>query len=867
MILGKKRKCARARHGQQDTDANANRICFAIIFSSLLLILLSHGEAIERQAVTKSTPVDRIGEIKSHEIHLPPNFFAEKIYSVPRETQGSWVALAIDPQGRLIASAQSKGLFRITPPPVGSGQSAGVEKIDLPIGWAQGLLHAFGGLYVVVNGQAAEGSGLYKVSDTDGDDRYDQVRLLRKFNGAGEHGPHSVVQTSDGKNLLVIGGNATDVPQCNLQRPPQNWGTDSILSTQNDSRGFGKHLKPPGGWVCRTDPEGQDWELVAIGFRNAYDLALNSAGEIFTFDSDNEWDMGMPWYRPTRVCHVCSGGEFGWRTGTGKWPAYRPDGLPAVVDVGAGSPTGMAFGYGTHFPERYQNALFLGDWSFGNIYAVHLTPSGASYEGFVESFASAVPLPVTDLVVRTQDGMLYFTTGGRGIESALYRIGYRDPEHPKINRPIPELNVAFAQRHALEALHRPADAENVQSVIDAAWPFLSNSDRHLRYAARLVLEHQPCRWWQTRALQESNPQALIQASIALCRAKTKKNHQLQQHICAALDGIEWSALRESEKIDLLRAYQLAIIRFGNPNEELRNRLLGRLNPLYPADADALNSELCQLLVALKSPVVVPRTLKLIATAKTQEAKIDYMLSLRLPGLMWTERQRQIYFQWFKKLQAYQGGESYDSVLKQIRKEASEHLTKDEYQSLGDLTQFNSKGSSLAESSAKPTARLFVKNWSVKDFEDDVVEPSSTQNLARGEILFSEVGCIRCHRIAGRGGILGPDLTTIGHRFTTRDLLEAILEPDRVISDQYRATTFTLHDGKQVTGQIADIHKGKWSVITNMLQPRNYTPVDPQAIEEAQPSPVSMMPSGLLDTLTREEILDLLSFLKAKHERS
>ena len=866
MILGKKRKCGRARYRQHDTDADANRIRIAILFASLLLVLLSHGESAERQAVTKSTPVDRTGEIKSPEIHLPPNFFAEKIYSVPRETQGSWVALAIDPQGRLIASAQSKGLFRVTPPPVGSGQSAGVEKIDLPIGQAQGLLYAFGGLYVVVNGQAAEGSGLYKVSDTDGDDRYDQVRLLRKFNGAGEHGPHSVVRTSDGKNIFVIGGNATDVPQCNVQRPPHNWGTDSILSTQNDSRGFGKHLKPPGGWVCRTDPEGQDWELVAIGFRNAYDLALNSAGEMFTFDSDNEWDMGMPWYRPTRVCHVRSGGEFGWRTGTGKWPAYRPDSLPAVVDVGAGSPTGMAFGYGTHFPERYQNALFLGDWSFGNIYAVHLTPRGASYEGVVESFASAVPLPVTDLVVRPQDGMLYFTTGGRGIESALYRIGYRDPEHPKINRQIPELNVAFAQRHALEALHRPADAENVESVIDAAWPFLSNSDRHLRYAARLVLEHQPCRLWQTRALQESNPQALIQASIALCRAQTKKSHQLQGRICAALDGIEWSALRESEKIDLLRAYQLAIIRFGNPNEQLRNRLLARLNQVYPADTNALNSELCQLLVALKSPIVVPRTLELIATAKTQEAKIDYMLSLRLPGLTWTDRQRQIYFQWFKKLQTYQGGESYDSVLKQIHKEASEHLTKDEYQALGDLTQFNSKGSLLAESSAKPITRRFVKNWSVKDFEDDVVEPSSTRNLARGEILFSEVGCIRCHRIAGSGGILGPDLTTIGHRFTTRDLLEAILEPDRVISDQYRATTFTLYDGKQVTGQIADIHKGKWSVITNMLQPRNYTPVDPQAIEDAQPSPVSMMPSGLLDTLSREEILDLLHFLKVKHER-
>ena len=218
------------------------------------------------------------------------------------------------------------------------------------------------------------------------------------------------------------------------------------------------------------------------------------------------------------------------------------------------------------------------------------------------------------------------------------------------------------------------------------------------------------------------------------------------------------------------------------------------------------------------------------------------------------------------MQAYQGGESYDSVLTQIHQEAGEHLTNKEQQSLGELMQFDPEVRSPVESSANIITRPFVRSWNVEDFEFDSVEPLSTRDLARGESLFSEVGCIRCHRIAGSGGILGPDLTTIGRRFTTGDLLEAILEPDRVISDQYRATTFTLHDGKQITGHIADIHKGKWSVITNMLQPRDYTPVDPKTIEDAQPSPVSMMPSGLVDTLTREEMLDLLSYLKVNHER-
>ncbi len=134
-------------------------------------------------------------------------------------------------------------------------------------------------------------------------------------------------------------------------------------------------------------------------------------------------------------------------------------------------------------------------------------------------------------------------------------------------------------------------------------------------------------------------------------------------------------------------------------------------------------------------------------------------------------------------------------------------------------------------------------------------------------MFSEIGCIRCHRIAGSGGILGPDLTAVGRRFTEKDLLESIIDPNRMISDQYRATIFTLSDGKSVTGHIADMHKDKWSLITNMLQPRNYTPIDPQSIENMEPSPISMMPAGLLDTLTHEEILDLLSYLRANHDRS
>src|SRR5206468_4817848 len=104
-----------------------------------------------------------------------------------------------------------------------------------------------------------------------------------------------------------------------------------------------------GGCIYRVDPEGKNWELLSVGYRNEYDAAFHRHGELFTYDADMEWDFNTPWYRPTRVCLATSGSEFGWRNGAGKWPPYYPDSLPAIFNVGPGSPTGVCFGYGAKF--------------------------------------------------------------------------------------------------------------------------------------------------------------------------------------------------------------------------------------------------------------------------------------------------------------------------------------------------------------------------------------------------------------------------------------------------------------------------------------------------------------------------------------
>ncbi len=219
---------------------------------------------------------------------------------------------------------------------------------------------------------------------------------------------------------------------------------------------------------------------------------MNRDGELFTYDADMEYDFNTSWYRPTRINHVVSGAEYGWRNGAGKWPEFYPDNLPPVVNIGPGSPTGMTFGYGAKFPAKYQDALFALDWSWGKLYAIHLEPDGATYKATKEEFVSGAPLPLTDAIIHPKDGAMYFTIGGRRVQSGLYRVTYTGSEaRRRVAAAHGERQASDAMRatcaHQLEAFHGKQDPK----AVEAAWPHLGDKDRFIRWAARTAIEHQP----------------------------------------------------------------------------------------------------------------------------------------------------------------------------------------------------------------------------------------------------------------------------------------------------------------------------------------------------------------------------------------
>ncbi|MBP3955275.1 c-type cytochrome [Gemmata sp. G18] len=817
-----------------------------------------------------------------------PGFKVEKLFTVPQDTLGSWVCLTADDKGRLIASDQGgQGLYRITPGKVGTEEETRVEKIPAKVTAAQGLLWHKGALFVVCNG--GPGSGLYRVTSSENNDQLDKVEKLKAIQGGGEHGPHAVRLAPDGKSLYVICGNHTQPPEnFNHSRVPKNWSEDHILPRQWDANGHARGILAPGGYVAKTDFDGKTWEIFTSGYRNPYDFAFNANGEMFVYDADMEWDLGMPWYRPTRVNHATSGSELGWRSGTGKWPAYYIDSLPAMVDIGPGSPVGVEFGYGAKFPAKYQKALFICDWTFGTMYAIHTELNGATYKATKEEFLSRTPLPLTDVVINPIDGAMYFTIGGRGTQSELFRVTYvgKEPTEKVEYKAAPTAELKLLKQ--IEEYHKLAD--DPAKAVEFLYPHLKNEDRFIRYAARVALEHQPVKFWQDKVLAEKDRGAILNGVVALARQGDKA---LQPKLLETLDrvfvGIKepGNGLSLGQLVDLSRVYSLVFLRTGEPDKATAERLSQRFDRAFPSPDDTLNREMAQLLVYLKSPTIVEKIcaeLKKPSKPLTQEGldevllrnrgyggtvanmlknapdqqKLSYLFTLRNATVGWNMDRWKTYYGFLAEARTKAGGASYQGFLTNIEKDAFTNAT--------DSDRLAIEAGGLRPAYKVPALPKPIgpgRAWATTDIVALGDKLKSGRDFKNGARAFAAARCVVCHRFGGEGGATGPDLSQVAGRFGLKDLVESITEPSKVISDQYKASVIQTTDDKTITGKIVNDAGGKYTVV---LDPENSSKVlelKKEDVASVKASNISLMPEKLLNELNEREVLDMLAYLLSR----
>jgi putative membrane-bound dehydrogenase-like protein len=321
---------------------------------------------------------------------------------------GDIFRMTLDPKGRVVVSG--RGYIRVLVDDDEDGRAdRAVDFADGPRDGAMGMLWEGSSLFVTGDG------GLRRYRDEDGDGRADgPSEMILPMKTGGEHHAHAILRGPDGW-LYVLCGNMTGI-DAGYARLPTSPIKDSVA-----------------GCVLRLTPDLASCEVVADGFRNPYGMDFNLDGELFTFDSDNERCVSLPWYEPTRFYHVIPGGHYGWlapqRADWWRQPPEFPDVVPPIATLGRGSPTGVACYRHVQFPEEYRGGMFLLDWTFGRVWFVPLERRGASYAGtprvFLESTGEDGFAP-TDAVVHPATGDLFVSIGGRGTRGAVYRVRHTE---------------------------------------------------------------------------------------------------------------------------------------------------------------------------------------------------------------------------------------------------------------------------------------------------------------------------------------------------------------------------------------------------------------------------------------------------------
>lgn len=266
--------------------------------------------------------------------------------------------------------------------------------------------------------------------DKDGDGKADgpPKKFLTNFGGFDhDHGVHGINVGPDGKLYFTVGDSGVKGLQSADGKGPKWVSNDKDVQK---------------GTVWRCDQDGNNLELIAHNFRNNYECCVNSFGEIWLSDNDDDGNQ------QTRICHVMPGGNYGYGprgAGQSHWHEEQPGIVHKTMRTGFGSPTGICFYEGNLLPKKYHGQLLHTDAGPRELRAFHIKPKGAGYELEKENLVTSTDnwFRLSDVCV-APDGSVMLAdwydpgVGGHGMgdwtKGRIYRLtpkghkGYKVPE-------------------------------------------------------------------------------------------------------------------------------------------------------------------------------------------------------------------------------------------------------------------------------------------------------------------------------------------------------------------------------------------------------------------------------------------------------
>ena len=151
-------------------------------------------------------------------------------------------------------------------------------------------------------------------------------------------------------------------------------------------------------------------------------------------------------------------------------------------------------------------------------------------------------------------------------------------------------------------------------------------------------------------------------------------------------------------------------------------------------------------------------------------------------------------------------------------------------------------------------------WTLDELSAAARTGLKKRDFANGRRMFAATGCYACHRFGDQGGMTGPDLTSAGRRYSAHDLLDQVINPSKVINDQFSAVQVLTLSGMVHTGVVVNLNGDSMTLNTDLTDPNKQVRIDRKEIEEMMVSKVSAMPTGLMNRMTKDEVLDLMAYL-------
>ena len=940
-----------------------------------------------------------------------PGFTIERVN--PADKNDSYVVVTFDSQGRLVVSKEQdhpRILLDANKDGIYESEKVLSDKVrncqglwfDGPTMWGSCVLvEAAAELAAKPSAAPAQGgrggggggaggnrpAAIVKLQDTNGDDVMDMIETLGLAGSIQEHGPHAIRRRPDGGIAVIVGNNETIADSALDLSSPVLKDKDAqflpYFANFGQSAREGAHSA-----IFDWDPATKKFHVFSGGNRNSYDFGYNLSGEAFLFDSDMEWDIGLPWYREVRTAHQVLNGNYGYRNGSGKYPGYYIDSLPPTRDLGRGSPVGVEFYTSYAYPKEFFDNLFEADWSRGRLLYTALTPAGATYTARADraEFIHGEPFNITDIEVGP-DGLMYFTTGGRNTTGGLWRLRYKGAgvATPDMNgilavvrQPQPlsswgwaaiekvkttmganfsaeleklarsasaapadrmrallemqrhgaapnaalltalakdksaEVRAAVAyiagvqgdaqkaivaagledsdpvvRRRAAEALVRMGQSPDKPSLAPAAdiYALLNDTDRFVRWAGRIALEHTARAEWKDRVLKETNPLGALEGMLAWVR--TADGESLQPLVDKQFGMLKATNLSVDNRLRLYRTlmYTTTEIKSGL-SADARQQLNDLVINQFPSQDERVNRELALILGYAGRPAAIPKILAAIPKGnEKQELQLHYLYALRMVKDGWTLEQKTELAELLGRASKWRGGaqfinfvgQYFDAVAdlyandaeKQVLYEKAPDFSPLTPQELADIQARQAagrggrggggRGGNASPVAARTAGRVVSRQ---EMFEETVYQPQQVLDTAAGRKVF-EASCASCHKFGSVGtdhGVAGLNLSSSSLRTSKHALLEAVFFPSRAIAPALETTTLTTADGKKINGLVIKEDAQTVSVLTEAGTP---TDVQKGQIKSRGKTKATIMPDTLWESIDRAGLRNLAAFLAEK----